>query len=60
MVHENRTFKMKGTTRTSKQDKVNVAVEQNMGITDEKYKQDRLTEELKRAGHAPKNKHESY
>jgi hypothetical protein len=37
MVHENQTFKMKGTTRTSKQDKMNVAVEQNIGIHDEKY-----------------------
>jgi hypothetical protein len=55
MVHANMTFKMRSISRTSKQDKVNVAVEQNMDIQDDKYKQDRLIAELKRARHAPKN-----
>jgi hypothetical protein len=55
MVHANMKFKMRSTRRTSKQDKVNVALEQNIGIQDEKHKQDRIIAELKRAGHAPKN-----
>jgi hypothetical protein len=55
IVHANMKFKMRSTSKTFKQDKVNVAVEQNIDIQDEKYKQDTLIAELKRAGHAPKN-----